>query len=806
MVWLRLILSLLLAGSVYYFAQFGFGSIPAVGKLLNPVSGLWAGQADESSKFASEIESDQLKGPVEIVYDQRLIPHIFAKNEHDLFFAQGYVTASNRLWQMEFQTHAAAGRLTEILGAGAGNRILNYDQRQRRYGMLLAAERSDELAKKYPDYYKVLQAYANGVNAYIETLSSRELPAEYKLIGYKPEKWTPLKTALLMKMMTKTLAFSDDDLESSNTLDWMGKELFDKIYKVRHPKAKPMMDERADWGFKSNLSFDDGKNLPAGFKGEGLPKQNRALGSNNWAVSGKKTKNGHAILANDPHLGLGLPSIWYEIHLNCPGINAYGVSLPGSPAVILGFNDNMAWGSTNMGRDVKDWYKITWQDDSHQAYLFDGSYRKVEHRVEAFTLKNGDVVYDTIPMTVHGPVHSTNNTKSAYNNMALKWLAHEPSNDGLTFYLFNKAKNTAQYKEALKHFDTPAQNLIFATTAGDIGITSQGKFPIRPGEFGRFALDGSTSSTLWSGYIPKDQNPQEINPQRGFVFSANQEPTELDYPYDYYGYFSVYRARILHEQLVKMDGITVDDMKALQQNSFSYKTADAAETLIALLDENELSKDEKEALSALKGWDHNHTWDNKVAPLIHEWSTKFYEAVWDEIQAERKETKKPLLWPESWHTYELAKADPTNVFFDDLSTDEKEDARAISLRTFKEAFVVFEANDEPWFEYRNTTLTHLAEIPGMSRSDIQSNGEKNALNAMGDDWGPSWRLVAEMSTPIKAWGVYPGGQSGDSGSEHYDDFIEPWAKGKYFELHNWKKPPALNNASIKFTQKMNPKQ
>ncbi|MBW7936753.1 MAG: penicillin acylase family protein, partial [Flavobacteriales bacterium] len=332
------ILAILSAG-LFYVLQFGVAHIPPAGKFLNPFSGFWANAEPAKPVIKESLSIAGLQDEVTVVYDDRLVPHIFAKNAHDLFFAQGYITATNRLWQMEFQTHFAAGRVSEIVG----EKTLELDRMQRRKGLMYAAELtveafdSDTLAKD------ILESYSDGVNAYISSLTYKTLPLEYKLLNYYPEPWSKLKSALLLKYMADMLTGKSMDIELSNAISLLGEEITELIYPdfpdtlidpivpvgTTFPHTDIHLDTPSVIGIHQHYNVES-------------EKTSDNIGSNNWAVSGSKTKTGAPILCNDPHLQLNLPSIWYEIQLSMPDYNVYGVSLPGSPAVIIGFNNDIA--------------------------------------------------------------------------------------------------------------------------------------------------------------------------------------------------------------------------------------------------------------------------------------------------------------------------------------------------------------------------------------------------------------------------------------------------------------------------------
>ena len=342
-----------------------------LGFLLSPQHGLWQNAERTDHNFSGEFKFPQLTGKVSVYFDERLIPHVFADEENDVYFVQGYLHAKFRLFQMELQTLAAAGRACEIAGEAA----LNHDREYRRLGMVFAAESALMEMEKNDTVKATCDAYTAGVNAYINSLTESSLPVEYKLLGKTPELWSNFKTALFLKLMSKDLAGHDNDFEMTNARSYFSKEDFALLYPAIQdsldpiipkgtlyapPAVTPVVPADAD-----SLYFN-----AAIVTAEEYEKPDKDNGSNNWAVSGSKTQSGAPILANDPHLGLNLPSVWYEMQISTPTFNAYGATFPGSPGIIIGFNESCAFGFTNGGRDVRDYYEIKFKDDSRSSYWF----------------------------------------------------------------------------------------------------------------------------------------------------------------------------------------------------------------------------------------------------------------------------------------------------------------------------------------------------------------------------------------------------------------------------------------------------
>lgn len=795
------------------------GPLPAMGKLLNPFYGVWQNTETDSNFKDRNIQITGLKGKVNVLYDDRLVPHIEAENENDLYFMQGYITAKNRLWQMEISTHAAAGRVSEIVG----EKGLENDRIMRRIGMTFGAENAQSFILKDEKSKQLITAYCNGVNAYIKSLKKSELPIEYKLLDYQPETWTPIKVALLLKNMANMLSVYEYDVQNTAFTKQFGKEEFSKLYPDFIPDEDPIIsNESTEKKFQTedkipitstsqnftktqaqSTQSTFGKNIQqAQFDNKNTPLEfESAMASNNWAVGGIKTASGKPILCNDPHLKLSLPSIWYEVHLSAPGINVYGATIPGAPAVIIGFNDSIAWGVTNGGRDVRDWYKTEFKDASRKEYKLDNEWKPTTFKLETFKIHGKPDFTDTIVFTHFGPLVYDRNFKEApiRENLAMKWTAHLPSNEFKTFYLMNQGKNYDDYRSALQFYTCPAQNFVFASAAGDIAITQQGKFPIRErtSEQGKFILSSELKND-WTAYIPNEKNPTEKNPQRGFVSSANQHPTLADYKYYYsgVGVYENYRNRVINNLLRNMQKISAQDMMEMQNNNYFLLAKEVLPTMLNLLDETQLSKNEKEVLNTLKEWDY-YTNPQELAPV-------YFEIWWNELRIllfdEMHDPKTALKQPTFYTIVEMLKNDSTSIFYDIKSTPEKETRTDIAMKSFKviaeslekkefvevhepygkdEVHKIESTQNLDWGKYKATKIAHLANLDAFSRLNVYNGGNLGVINATNSSHGPSWRMVVDFGER-KAHVVYPGGESGNPASKYYDNMVDAWAKGEYY--------------------------
>ncbi len=803
---IKFLLTLVITIGLIYTLNTKFGSVPPLGKFLDPVNGFWA-NASTNPTIQEKLQIPGLQKPVQVNYDELLIPHIFAENIEDLVLVQGYVHAYHRLWQMEFQTHAAAGRISELIGSGT----LEYDRGQRRKGMVFGAE---NFVSTVDDTTRaIIEQYAKGVNYFIDNLDYASYPFEYKLMGYDPEQWTPLKSGLLLNYMADMLNSHEKDLENTNFVYVYGREMFDMIYPDVDNYQDPVVDKTGQWEFTAITKEYIANNAPiedgiTAFKL--VAKPNPRNGSNNWAVGPDKSATGNPVLCNDMHLGLNMPSLWFYNQLSTTNMNVMGHSLPGTPMVITGFTDSIAWGFTNAQRDLVDWYLIKFEDESRNKYLLDGEFQSTTRVIEEIKIAGENSYYDTVVYTTFGPVMYDNSFRGASgkNGYARRWIGHDPSSSLKMFYLMNQAKNFDDYMDALDFLTSPAQNVVFASVQGDIAHRVQGKYPLKGFEEGKFLLDGTKSANNWSEYIPPRQNASWKNPERGFVASANQHPADSTYPYYVTAsVFEAYRNRRINDVLRSDNSITVDDMKKLHYDNFSTKAKESLPTMLQLLESSQLGNDENLVIAKLKNWDYYFNADSEEAVYFTKWFRDAYTNTWDEIK-ERPET---LAYPSAYSFVNLLNNYQDNIFFDNLSTPGVETAGEIVVSAFKAMVTdIEEWSDEngqvTWANYKKTYIQHLSRLKPLGSYEINTGGAGgDVVNATGSNHGPSERIIIELDPKgVKAWGHFPGGQSGNPGSHYYDNFIEPWANGQYFELNLFANEEASNSYTI-YSQTIEPK-
>ncbi len=778
--------------------KLGATKSPKLGYFLSPQHGFWKNAENINTNFDATILANDLKGDVDVTIDDRLVPHIYADNDLDAYYVQGYLHAKFRLWQMDFQTRVASGRLSEIAGADK----LSIDRFFRRLGMVYGAEQTESyINENNPVMKATVDSYTAGVNAYINQLKPEDLPFEYKLMNYAPELWTPKKTYLFLMFMSYDLTgrSATTDLQLTNTRDYLGYDLFQKLYPNQQDSLDPIIPKGTEFAKASIKPIKPGSadtaylKMPAPkklFRYEESPEApNKNNGSNNWAVSGSKTKSGRPILCSDPHLGLNLPSLWFEVQITTPTHSTYGASFPGSPAVIIGFNDSLAWGVTNAGRDVLDYYEVKFKDSTQNEYWYNGAWKNVTKRTEVIKVKDSADVIENISMSHWGPVMFDafyQNQQSNGKNLAVKWTAHNTSTGVETFYKLNRAKNVSDYLQAISLWKCPGQNFVMATKTGNIAIKQQGDFVARWEHQGDFIMPGEDSTYDWQGIIPGNENPMIMNPERGFVSSANQKATDATYPY-YLGTassFPLYRGISVNQHLTPMTQITPQDMMALQTNNDNVFAAQARPALNRLIQMDLLSPAAKRMVTILNAWDLKNDENSKGITV--------FKLIWDSVESavwsdELAGSKLPLTKPESFVLLEQICRDTNFTVADDIRTKDKvetlKDQVNVGIeRATQQLLILEKENKLTWGSFKATRVVHLTKIPALSRLNLPIGGGVNIINATTENHGPSWRMVVHMTDEIEAYGLYPGGQSGNPGSPFYDNFVDYWAAGKYYRL------------------------
>ncbi|MCZ6917906.1 MAG: penicillin acylase family protein [Gemmatimonadetes bacterium] len=764
-----------------YAGGWSVGPAPALGPFLDPVSGVWsvARAAVLPEEFAGAIPG--LASQVEVVYDRRGVPHIWASTVEDAVRALGFVVARDRLFQLEIQTRAPQGTLTELVGPAA----LGLDRRSRARGLARSAEREMADLEPASESWRLLRAYAEGINAWIDGMRTSDLPFEYHLLGARPRRWEPVYSAYLGKQMAYTLAYGTQDLWRLDVDAMIGKHAADALF----PRNSPMVEPIEPNGSREpRFAFVEPPPPVATRQARQLPvagdgSDDHVVGSNNWAVAPWRTAAGAALLSGDPHLELTLPSIWYEVHIVVPGeLDMHGVTLPGAPLVGIGFTRSVAWSLTNTGADVLDYYRETFDAvERPSEYLVDGEWRRLERRVEVFRDPHGaTLATDTVYYTHRGPVRFTDD-----GPLSMRWTMLESPTSIVAFWHAAQAANADEWLEAMASYPGPAQNALVADTAGNIAIRSIGLYPIRPDNGdGRVIRDGSSSANDWQGYWPVSQYPFAKNPDQGFLASANQQPVDPATNDRYLGanWETPWRAMRINQLLRADSQVTPDAMRRYQTDPGNVKADWFVPAFLAAA-RNE--PDLEDAAHLLADWDRRYIKDNERAVLFEEALNELVYRTWDELYLP---SGSRLVRIPSMAVLAGLLRFPESIWWDDTRTgavrETRDDVLAASLLAGWQQ--VTEAYGKPadggwrWSAVRHANIYHLIGFPALSEIGLAVQGGPGNLSASSGNgrFGPSWRMVVELGPDVRAWATYPGGQSGNPASRWYVDRIEQWVAGE----------------------------
>ena len=805
------------------------GAAPALGRFLDPVHGVWAVASRAELPVSAGATIPGLRSAVDVRYDDRGVPHVFAQNTDDVYRALGYVHARDRLFEMEMQTRAVAGTLAELVGA----RALPLDKTARAQGLAWSAERSFATVSPTSLAGRAMQSYADGVNAFIDQMTPGDVPFEYHLLGATPMHWKPVYTAYLQARMGLTLAYSEGELQRAQVEALIGSAAVAALFPENAPIVEPIQPNgqrapRLDYvripdphpTDSVKLALALGLEQAATLAVSDRPDGEVVVGSNNWAVAPRRTAAGHALLSGDPHLALSLPSVWYEAHLIVPDtLDAYGVTFAGSQLVAIGFNRDVAWTETNTGADVADYYVETVDDPAHPTkYKLDGEWKPLTVRVEQYRGKRGETLAaDTIYHTHRGAM-----VHAGARWISRRWLVTESSVAPVleSFRHTNSAKSVFDVMTAWEPYPAPAQNVLTADRAGHIGIRSTGLYPRRPAQQakGDVLIDGSVSANDWQGWRALKEYPQSLDPAQGYLASANQQPKDPKVDAGYLGWDwpTPWRAMRINALLRADSQVTPDAMRRYQTDPRSEQVGFFLPALLQAAD-HAPAPDTVLAHAArmLREWDGSFAKDNDHAALYDAIVSEISRRTWDELQLPAPtgpERAKRIATPNTMVLAELLQQ-PNSPWWDVRETkDVVEDRDAILRQSIVAGYALlvkqFGAPGAAWqwSNVRHANIWHLLRMPALSRLDLAVPSAPATLSPSSGDGthGASWRMVVEMGTEVRAWGIYPGGQSGNPVSSRYDNQLRKWTEGQLDTLRFPRRPADLAGSVLRSTLTLTP--
>ncbi len=739
----------------------------------------------------------ELDAPVDVIRDRWGIPHIYAQNARDLMFAQGFVHAQDRLWQMEFQRRLVSGRLAEVIGAA----IAPVDRWQRTLGMRRVSEQEIELLSD--ETRANLQSYTAGVNARI---AQDRLPVEFTLLRYRPEPWQMADSLCWTKMMSWVLSVNwETEILRAQLIASLGPEKAAELepdYLERWPYIVP---PGVDYSAIGSAALERAQ------AARPLTGPRSGLGSNNWVISGTHTSTGKPLLANDMHLGMSLPCIWYENHLNGGGWNVTGVSLPGIPGVISGHNGHVAWGFTNGFPDVQDLYmeRLRHTDDGRVQYEYQGEWADAEVRHEEIRVKGAETITEKVIVTRHGPIiNSLAPDDAGEQPLALRWTSLETDTmfDGLQ--AMNRARNCAEFREALRHWAAPIQNMVYADTEGNIAYSFPGKVPIRAKGDGQVPVPGWTGEYEWTGYIPFEELPHLYNPPQGYIATANNRVTDEGYPY-YIGreHCMGDRAQRIVELIEAQDKIDVAYIRRMHFDQVSPTARVVGRYLGQLeVEDPELTS----VVKLMREWDGKLAADSPAAAVQQVFMRRMlYLTLTDELGhlTARYAGKGPtpvlaegsLFGERSWEWLQAQLKEPNAHWFDQGNGETRDDCARLALREtvdFLKTELGPQVGDWAWGKLHTLTFAHvLGQVPPLDQvfnlGPYPLGGDGTTVWATGANShdlnsdavvGPPFRFIADMGDLRNSLGLLGPGQSGQPGSKHYDDQAGAWFSGEYHPI------------------------
>ena len=738
-----------------------------------------------------------LAEPVDLVRDSFGVPHVVARNDHDLMFALGYVHAQDRLWQMDLQRRAGEGRLSELFGPAT----VPFDKMFRTIGIAHTCRLIEK--RLGPETRERLQAYADGVNALIATQKGK-YPIEFDLLRYDPEPWMPLHSIILARLMGWELNLSWwTDLTMGAIAERVGLQKAIEIFPTFPAQVAPIVSA----GELQHVS-----SLGAGYKEtarlfcEFFGILSMAGGSNAWVVSPALSATGKVILANDTHLHLALPSTWYEVLLRSPEYAVQGMSVPGVPGIIAGRNQYIAWGVTNVMADDADFYVERIDSTDPTRYLFEGTWHPLEFREEVIHVKGDSVVPFTVRLTRHGPIITDIRTilqKGRYPFVAsMRWTGLEVDDDQIgAFAKINRARDWREFTAGVREFALPGQNFVYGDVEGNIGYWCGVRLPVRGKQNSLYPLPGWEKGAEWKGFVPFDQLPHLFNPPEGYIATANNKVVDDSYPYHISDLWEP-PARIVRLREVlgkKGERFSIDDFERLQNDKLSPYAREMLPFIMGAFRDSTLGlAEEQSVFEHLRNWNFVFSADNVATAIFQQFFIRLVENMY-----------KDEMGDELFHDFVILANIPIRVtlrlieegsspWFDDIGTPAAETRDDIIRKSLREAVLALRGRFGPnvrswrWGEMHQVTLKHpfglrkpldrifnIGPFSVGGGSTTLISGEYSINEPFAVTVGPSFRQIFDMANPREVRAIIPSGESGQVFHKHYDDQTELWLNGGY---------------------------
>jgi penicillin G amidase len=751
-----------------------------------------------SAQNQNTVQLQGLRAAVTVRRDERGIPYIEAANDEDLYFAQGYVTASDRLWQMDLQRRTVRGQLSEIFGGA----VITQDKLHRRFGF---GKMIDEAAAHLdPGFAPAVMAYTKGVNAFISSLTDQTMPPEFRVLQYKPTEWTAGDSLAVGALMAEYLSNTwqlDIMRESLASLPKEKREALlpdtsplDVVVvgsdRVRPGSARILSAKSVTGSLDNSILAELNELITAERQSLELiglsPRSLETLqASNNWVVSGKHTASGKPLLANDPHIPASAPNVWYQTELLAPGIHVAGVTFPGLPGIVIGHNERVAWGVTNLGPDVQDLYIEKFDKDNPTKYQTPTGWGDAEVRHEQINVRKNPIdpksieaqTFDVV-VTRHGPII----LEKESTRYALRWTMLDPvtlQTPGI--FAVNRARNWKEFTAALSTYNGPTQNFVYADVDGHIGYYGAGRIPIRKSCDGSLPYDGTTNDGEWTGLIPFDKLPHVYDPPSGIIVTANQRVVGSDYPFFVsHVWASPYRARRIFELLSAKPKLTIDDFRSIQGDVYSIGNVAFARAVAKILKAGSASFQPASLVTDLESWDGRMTADSRVAIIVSQMRAAFRQRI---VNAALGALASSYFWPESDVLMDRIIAEQPRDWlpkeftsYADLLKASYEDARQALTKSL--------GADETkwaWGAQVKTRFNHpLAQVPFIGTPYVieafPQNGTGGSGATVNVGSSVSMRFIADVTDWDKSQNGIPLGQSGVPNNPHWKDQLEDWRK------------------------------